>query len=148
MWKKAHCCEGLTKKQRKLLEKNCKVGLSDRENHILVTSQVDKNGWLWPVPGHETRGSLLDEPTSALDPELVGEVEIHWPMQQNQDKPCWSAMICLFVAQVADKVLFLDKGRIIESEITRRGETCNIQKKNGQKNSRVTNGPMFDIIEE
>ena len=37
------------------------------------------------------------------------------PMRQNQDKPWyWSAMICL-CSQVADKVLFLDKGRIIES---------------------------------
>ena len=84
----------------------------------------------------------------ALDPELVGEVEksIANAAKSGQTMVLVSHDMS-FVAQVADKVLFLDKGRIIESGTPE--EICNIQKKNGQKNSLlVTNGPMFDIIGE
>ena len=52
-----------------------------------------------------------------------------------------------FVAQVADKVLFLDKGRIIESGTPE--EIMQHPKEERTKESLlVTNGPMFDIIEE
>ena len=52
-----------------------------------------------------------------------------------------------FVAQVADKVLFLDKGKIIESGTP--DEIINHPKKKEQKSSLlVTNGPIFDIIED
>ena len=99
-------------------EELAKVGLSDRENHY---------------PRHRSGGQkqrvalaralamkpevlLLDEPTSALDPELVGEVEksIANAAKSGQTMVLVSHDMS-FVAQVADKVLFLDKGRIIES---------------------------------
>ena len=59
---------------------------------------------------------LLDEPTSALDPELVGEVEksIADAAKSGQTMILVSHDMS-FVAQVADKILFLDKGKIIES---------------------------------
>ena len=59
---------------------------------------------------------LLDEPTSALDPELVGEVEksIADAAKSGQTMILVSHDMS-FVAQVADRVLFLDKGKIIES---------------------------------
>ena len=59
---------------------------------------------------------LLDEPTSALDPELVGEVEksIADAAKSGQTMILVSHDMS-FVAQVADKVLFLDKGKIIET---------------------------------
>ena len=59
---------------------------------------------------------LLDEPTSALDPELVGEVErsIADAAKAGQTMILVSHDIS-FVSQVADRVLFLDKGHIIES---------------------------------
>ena len=58
---------------------------------------------------------LFDEPTSALDPELVGEVE-----KSIADAATSGQTMILvshdmnFVYQVADKVLFLEKGRILE----------------------------------
>ena len=58
---------------------------------------------------------LLDEPTSALDPELVGEVEDRLPMPLIRSNHGLVSHDMSFVAQVADKVLFLDKGKIIES---------------------------------
>ena len=59
---------------------------------------------------------LFDEPTSALDPELVGEVEksIADAAKSGQTMILVSHDMS-FVSQVADKVLFLDKGKIIES---------------------------------
>ena len=58
---------------------------------------------------------LLDEPTSALDPELVGEVEksIADAAKSGQTMILVSHDMN-FVYQVADKVLFLEKGHILE----------------------------------
>lgn len=58
---------------------------------------------------------LLDEPTSALDPELVGEVE----RSIADAAKTGQTMILVshdmnFIYQVADKVLFLENGRILE----------------------------------
>ncbi len=59
---------------------------------------------------------LFDEPTSALDPELVGEV-----LQVMKDLAREGMTMVVvthemgFAAQVADKVLFLDKGEIAAS---------------------------------
>lgn len=64
----------------------------------------------------QKRSGLLDEPTSALDPELVGEVEksIADAAKAGQTMILVSHDMS-FVSQVADKVLFLDKGHIIET---------------------------------
>lgn len=99
-------------------EELAKVGLSDRENHYprhLSGGQKQRVALaraLAMIP----EVLLLDEPTSALDPELVGEVEksIANAAKSGQTMVLVSHDMS-FVAQVADKVLFLDKGRIIES---------------------------------
>jgi len=58
---------------------------------------------------------LFDEPTSALDPEMVGEV-LDVMMQLAQEG---MTMMCVthemgFARRVADRVLFMDRGRIVE----------------------------------
>lgn len=58
---------------------------------------------------------LFDEPTSALDPEMVGEV-LEVMMQLAQEG---MTMMCVthemsFARRVADRVLFMDHGRIVE----------------------------------
>jgi len=58
---------------------------------------------------------LFDEPTSALDPELVGEVLT--VMKSLADE--WLTMIIVthemrFAQDVADRVIFIDKGMIVE----------------------------------
>jgi glutamate/aspartate transport system ATP-binding protein len=58
---------------------------------------------------------LFDEPTSALDPEMVGEV-LDVMMQLAQEG---MTMMCVthemgFARRVADRVLFMDHGRIVE----------------------------------
>lgn len=99
-------------------EELVKVGLSDRENHYprhLSGGQKQRVA-LARALAMKPEVLLLDEPTSALDPELVGEVEksIANAAKTGQTMVLVSHDMS-FVAQVADKVLFLDKGRIIES---------------------------------
>jgi glutamate/aspartate transport system ATP-binding protein len=58
---------------------------------------------------------LFDEPTSALDPEMVGEV-LEAMVQLAEEG---MTMMCVthemgFARRVADRVLFMDRGRIVE----------------------------------
>ena len=58
---------------------------------------------------------LFDEPTSALDPEMVGEVLDVMKDLANSGM----TMVCVthemgFAKEVADRVLFMDSGMIIE----------------------------------
>ena len=59
---------------------------------------------------------LFDEPTSALDPELVGDV---LDVMKNLAKAGMTMIVVThemgFAKEVADKVVFIDKGRIVES---------------------------------
>ena len=99
-------------------EELAKVGLSDRQQHYprhLSGGQKQRVA-LARALAMKPAILLLDEPTSALDPELVGEVErsIANAARSGQTMILVSHDMS-FVAQVADKVLFLDKGKIIES---------------------------------
>lgn len=131
-------------------EELAKVGLSDRENHYprhLSGGQKQRVA-LARALAMKPDVLLLDEPTSALDPELVGEVEksIADAAKSGQTMILVSHDMS-FVAQVADKILFLDKGKIIESGTP--DEIIHTLKKSGQKNSSlVTNGLIFDIIDK
>ena len=59
---------------------------------------------------------LFDEPTSALDPEMVGEV---LDLMKSLAKEGMTMVIVThemgFAKEVANKVLFMDEGRILES---------------------------------
>jgi len=58
---------------------------------------------------------LFDEPTSALDPELVGEVLA--VMREIADEGMTMVIVThelRFAAEVSNRVVFLDKGRILE----------------------------------
>lgn len=109
--------------------------LSDSEATAIATEELTKVGLadrMGHYPKHLSGGQkqrvaiaralamkpdvlLLDEPTSALDPELVGEVEKAIALAAKLGQ----TMILVshdmgFVYEVADKVLFLEKGRILE----------------------------------
>ena len=109
----------LTKKQPRLPRKSwLRLGFADRENHYprhLSGGQKQRVA-LARALAMKPDVLLLDEPTSALDPELVGEVEksIADAAKSGQTMILVSHDMS-FVAQVADKILFLDKGKIIES---------------------------------
>lgn len=98
-------------------EELAKVGLADRENHYprhLSGGQKQRVA-LARALAMKPDVLLLDEPTSALDPELVGEVEksIADAAKQGQTMVLVSHDMN-FVYQVTDKVLFLEKGHILE----------------------------------
>ena len=64
----------------------------------------------------QPRIMLFDEPTSALDPELVGEV---LAVMQTLDEEGMTMLVVThemgFARQVADRVLFMDEGLIVET---------------------------------
>ena len=65
----------------------------------------------------ETRIMLFDEPTSALDPEMINEVlDVMVELAESGGM----TMVCVthemgFARKVADKMVFMDEGEIIES---------------------------------
>ncbi|MDC0609608.1 amino acid ABC transporter ATP-binding protein [Vibrio sp.] len=93
-----------------------KVGLSERANHYpaQLSGGQQQRVAIARALAMEPQVMLFDEPTSALDPELVGEV-----LQVMKDLANdGMTMIVVthemgFAAQVADTVVFLDKGEIM-----------------------------------
>ncbi len=60
---------------------------------------------------------LFDEPTSALDPELVGEVLMVMVMRRLADAGMTMLVVThevRFAREVADRVIFMDDGQIVE----------------------------------
>ncbi|WP_159559928.1 amino acid ABC transporter ATP-binding protein [Streptococcus halichoeri] len=94
-----------------------KVGLSDRANYYpkQLSGGQKQRVALARALAMTPEVLLLDEPTSALDPELVSEVEkaIQLAAEAGQTMILVSHDMA-FVEQVADRVLFLDQGQIIE----------------------------------
>ncbi|MFE2414311.1 amino acid ABC transporter ATP-binding protein [Kitasatospora sp. NPDC059408] len=64
----------------------------------------------------EPRAMLFDEPTSALDPELTGEVLK--VVRELADRGMTMIVVThelRFAGEIADHVVFMDKGRVVES---------------------------------
>ncbi|WP_460648461.1 amino acid ABC transporter ATP-binding protein [Lactococcus garvieae] len=103
---------------RKLAEENLrKVGLEDRMDYypkFLSGGQKQRVGIARAMAMQPTL-LLLDEPISALDPELVGEVQdTILNAAKNKQTMVLVSHEMDFVYNVATKVLFLEKGKIIE----------------------------------
>lgn len=68
---------------------------------------------------------LFDEPTSALDPELVGEV---LNVMKDLAKEGMTMIVVThemgFAREVADRVIFMDEGKIIEEDLPEKIFTC------------------------
>ena len=103
--------------KKEALEELKKVGLEDRVNHYpqFLSGGQKQRVALARALAMKPQVLLLDEPTSALDPELVGEVQksIAKAAKEGQTMILVSHDMA-FVEEVADRVLFLDKGKIIE----------------------------------
>lgn len=103
---------------QKLAEENLrKVGLEDRMDYypkFLSGGQKQRVGIARAMAMQPTL-LLLDEPTSALDLELVGEVQdTILNAAKNKQTMVLVSHEMDFVYNVATKVLFLEKGKIIE----------------------------------
>jgi polar amino acid transport system ATP-binding protein len=94
-----------------------RVGLSDRAHHYpdeLSGGQKQRVAIARSL-AMSPEAMLFDEPTSALDPELVGEV---LDVMKELSREGMTMIIVThemkFARDVADRVVFLDKGRIVE----------------------------------
>ncbi|MGV0025790.1 amino acid ABC transporter ATP-binding protein [Phormidesmis priestleyi] len=68
----------------------------------------------------EPKAMLFDEPTSALDPELVGEVlEVMQKLAENGMTMVIVTHELQFAREVANRVMFLDRGLVAEEGIAR-----------------------------
>jgi polar amino acid transport system ATP-binding protein len=94
-----------------------KVGLADKANSLpsQLSGGQQQRVAIARALAMNPPVMLFDEPTSALDPEMVGEV---LQVMQRLAKEGMT-MICVthemgFAREVADRVLFMDKGEILE----------------------------------
>jgi polar amino acid transport system ATP-binding protein len=93
-----------------------KVGLFERAGHypIQLSGGQQQRVAIARALAMEPNVMLFDEPTSALDPELVGEV---LQVMKDLAKDGMTMIVVThemgFAAQVADTVVFLDKGEIV-----------------------------------
>lgn len=109
----------IRKRSTKLLEK---IGLSDRataypaklsggqKQRVAIARALMMN----------PEFMLFDEPTSALDPELTGEVlQVMKELAKEQMTMIVVTHEMEFAKEVADKVIFMDNGEIVESNTPR-----------------------------
>ena len=100
---------------RDLLEK---VGLSAFENQLpsQLSGGQQQRVAIARALAVSPKVLLFDEPTSALDPEMIGEV---LDVMKSIAKDSGMTMIVVthemgFAAQVGDRLIFMDEGRIVE----------------------------------
>lgn len=101
----------------KLLEK---VGLSDKTNYYpsKLSGGQKQRVAIARALAMNPDIMLFDEPTSALDPELVGEV---LNVMKDLAKDGMTMIVVThemgFAREVADRVIFMDEGKIIEEDL-------------------------------
>jgi len=110
------------KEARSLVEERAKrllarVGLEDKERShpSQLSGGQQQRVAIARALAMEPKAILFDEPTSALDPELVGEVLA--VMRALADEGMTMLVVTHemgFAKEVADRVLFLDRGAILE----------------------------------
>jgi polar amino acid transport system ATP-binding protein len=99
-----------------------RVGLAEKENdypHRLSGGQQQRVA-IARALAMQPQAILFDEPTSALDPELVGEVLSVMRLLATEGM----TMIVVthemgFAREVADRVIFIDGGKIVEEGVAR-----------------------------
>ena len=99
-----------------------RVGLAGKEDdypHRLSGGQQQRVA-IARALAMQPKAILFDEPTSALDPELVGEVLAVMRLLADEGM----TMIVVthemgFAREVADRVVFIDGGRIVEQGVAR-----------------------------
>ena len=93
------------------------VGLAGKENEYpqRLSGGQQQRVAIARALAMQPRAILFDEPTSALDPELVGEVLAVMRALANQGMTMLVVTHEMaFAREVADRVIFIDRGRIVE----------------------------------
>lgn len=100
----------------RLLEK---VGLSDKRDSYpsRISGGQKQRVAIARALGMNPDIMLFDEPTSALDPELIGEVQkVMIDLAREKMTMIIVTHEMRFAAQLADRILFMDEGRIIADD--------------------------------
>lgn len=104
-----------------------RIGLSDKKNEFpsKLSGGQKQRVAIARALAMKPKAMLFDEPTSALDPEMVGEVLELMKSLANEDV----TMIVVthemgFAREVADRVLFMDDGAVVESGSPKEIFTC------------------------
>lgn len=104
-----------------------RIGLSDKKNEFpsKLSGGQKQRVAIARALAMKPKAMLFDEPTSALDPEMVGEVLELMKSLANEDV----TMIVVthemgFAREVADRVLFMDEGAVLESGSPKEIFTC------------------------
>lgn len=103
-----------TERGRELI---ARVGLADKENAYprQLSGGQQQRVAIARALAMQPKAILFDEPTSALDPELVGEVlDVMKSLAEEGMTMVVVTHEMGFAKEVADRVLFLDKGVILE----------------------------------
>lgn len=121
---KKHSTEEANEIGLALLER---IGLSDKKNEFpsKLSGGQKQRVAIARALAMKPKAMLFDEPTSALDPEMVGEVLELMKSLANEDV----TMIVVthemgFAREVADRVLFMDEGAVVESGSPKEIFTC------------------------
>jgi ABC-type polar amino acid transport system ATPase subunit len=109
--------ESKSEAQRTALDLLSRVGLADKRNYFpaQLSGGQQQRVAIARALAMRPKVMLFDEPTSALDPELVGEVLS--VMKSLADAGMTMIVVTHemgFAAEVADRVIFMDKGAIVE----------------------------------
>lgn len=101
-------------KARSLLTK---VGIAEKENEYpsRLSGGQQQRVAIARALAMDPKIMLFDEPTSALDPEMVGEVlDVMKQLAREGMTMCVVTHEMGFAREVADRVLFMDEGKIVE----------------------------------
>ena len=104
--------------KKKAIEALEKVGMADRLEHYpsQLSGGQQQRVSIARALVYEPEVIYFDEPTSALDPELIGEVLT--TMKQLAESGMTMVVVThelSFAKNISNKVLFLDKGEVIEN---------------------------------
>ena len=104
--------------KKKAIEALEKVGMADRLDHYpsQLSGGQQQRVSIARALVYEPEVIYFDEPTSALDPELIGEVLT--TMKQLAESVMTMVVVThelSFAKNISNKVLFLDKGEVIEN---------------------------------
>ena len=96
-----------------------KVGLSDKKNSYpsRISGGQKQRVAIARALGMKPDIMLFDEPTSSLDPELVGEVQkVIIDLARERKTMLIVTHEMRFAEEVADRIIFMDEGKIIADE--------------------------------
>ena len=103
--------------KKKAIEALEKVGMADRLDHYpsQLSGGQQQRVSIARALVYEPEVIYFDEPTSALDPELIGEVLTTMKQLAESGMTMVVTHELSFAKNISNKVLFLDKGEVIEN---------------------------------